>query len=352
MKRILAFCGLLSALLCLTAAVAMAAPVVPSALPVVVSIAPQKYMIERIGGEHVSVTVLVKPGADPHSYEPTPAQMRECATARLYFSIGVPFEDAWLPRISGAAKDLVVVSTIRDIMRMSADDTHKDGESLGHDDDKAHGHDEGESHGHDAEKAHGLGDADDADDADADHAHIDAAHEHTDDEHDHDEGGEDPHVWLSPLTVKLMLPGIVEALSAAMPEQAATFQANADAFAKELQALHTDLEAQFATVPQAKRVFLTFHPSWGYFAYEFNLKELSIEVEGKEPGPRAMKAIIDAARENGLTTIFVEPQFPTAAATAVAGNINAAVVRIDPQAENLPENLRTTARLLLESFPK
>ena len=299
---------------------------------VVVSIAPQKYMVERIAGNLVTVTVLVKAGADPHAYEPSPAQMRECAAARLYFSIGVPFEDIWLPRISGTNKELQIVSTIRDIHRtgFSGELTEEhDGLTANH---------EAEGHAHD--------------DTDHDHgAHAgphDAGHEH--EEHHH--GAEDPHVWLSPLLVKQMLPSIVETLSEALPEHAAVFQANAEALAGELQSLHEELGALFAATPEAQRVFLTFHPSWGYLAREFGLTELSIEMEGKEPGPRTMKNVIDAARKYKLHTIFVEPQFPTAAATAVAANIRAEVKRIDPLAENLPENLRQVAGALSESFPK
>ena len=319
--RIFAFFGLIISLLFSAAGSGLAAPSSP--LPVVVSIAPQKYMLERVAGEHVSVTVLVKPGADPHSYEPTPAQMRECAAARIYFTLGLPFEDAWLPRLEGSAKQILIVSTIRDVQRVSRN---------------VHEEEHEEKPGHAGEAP---GDA---------HTHDHNAEEHHD-EHDH-ASAPDPHVWLSPVLVEKMLPVIVEALSAAMPDKAEIFQANAAAFRDEIQAAHADLLALVAPIPQEKRVFLTFHPSWGYLAHDIDATELSIEVEGKEPGPKAMKAVIDAAREHALNTIFVEPQFPTAAAEAVAENIKAKVVRIDPLAENLLENWRLVGKELAQSFPK
>lgn len=333
-------------------------------LPVVVSIAPQKYMLERIAGNRVAVTVLVRPGADPHSYEPTPAQMRACAGARAWFTIGVPFEDVWLPRIRSAAPNLVVFSTISRIKRLRfADDallledlrlsrkagdhsatpvqappagsppdakpeSHADGDDHHHDhhgDAAGHGHDHGDEAGHD---------------------HADAAgHSHA-----HGDEAEDPHVWLSPMLVRDMLPDMARELGRLMPEQAAEFRANAKAFAAELETLDENLAGRFADVPRNKRVFLTFHPSWRYFAHNYGLTELAIEVEGKEPGPQSMKEIIDAAKAYGIRTIFVEPQFPRAAAEAIAANIGARVVTVDPLAEDLPATYNDLANKLMESF--
>jgi zinc transport system substrate-binding protein len=295
-------------------------------LPIAVSISPQKYILERIAGDSITVTVLVKPGADPHSYEPTLTQMRECAEARIYFTMGVPFEDIWLPRIHGAAENMEIISFIRDIQRSSFTEGSSD----------KHNHDGDHDADHDAD--HEVGSA-----AHNGRANLECGHSH---EHN----GEDPHVWLSPLLVRDMLPVIVETLGRVMPERLEEFRTNCELFSLELQALHDELKTMFATVPVEQRIFLTFHPSWGYFAHEFDLTELSIEVDGKEPGPRALRGIIDTARAHNLTTIFVEPQFPMAAAKAVAGNIKARVEYLDPLAEDLPGNLRRTATLLLHSF--
>ena len=273
-------------------------------LRAVVSIAPQKYMLERIAGERVAVTVLVKPGSDPHAYEPDPAQMRACAAADLWFTIGVPFEDIWLPRIQGAVKSLAIVSSIEGITRLRVDDGH------------------GHEHGHDK-----------------DHPHDTA-------------GGEDPHVWLSPMLVRSMVPALIRELAQRMPEHAASFHANGKAFADELEALDRRLAARFAEFPREQRGFLTFHPSWRYFARNYDLTELSVEVNGKEPGSRSMKAIVDAARKHGILTVFVEPQFPKAAARAIADNIGAKVVEVNPLAENLPALYTDMADKLLESFQR
>ena len=263
-------------------------------------------MLERIAGERVAVTVLVKPGSDPHAYEPDPAQMRACAAADLWFTIGVPFEDIWLPRIQGAVKSLAIVSSIEGISRLRFDDSH----------DHDHVHDK--DHDHDADTA----------------------------------GGEDPHVWLSPMLVRSMVPALTRELAQRMPEHAASFHANGKAFANELETLDGQLAVRFAEFPREQRIFLTFHPSWRYFARNYDLTELSVEVDGKEPGSRTMKAIIDAARKHGIHTVFVEPQFPKAAALAIAANIGAKVVEANPLAENLPALYTDMTDKLLESFQR
>ena len=312
-------------------AVAAPLPAVTAPLPVVVSIAPQKYLVERIAGNTVSVSVLVTPGSDPHSYEPTPAQMKDCANAALYFTIGLPFEDAWLPRLGGAVKDLKVASMIKGIQRLPSTD--------------ADGHPAG---AHEEKSDHGKKEAHDADD----HGHG-HSREHGDSPahgHGHTHEGEDPHVWLSPMLVRAMLPGIARELGRALPGQAPLFRANAEKLSAELEALDAELAQKFNAVPPDKRVFLTFHPAWRYFAYNYGLRELSIEVEGKEPGPKTMKAVVDAARTYGLTVIFAEPQFPKATAQAIAANIGAKVETLDPLAEDLPANLRHVSDILLASF--
>ena len=269
-----------------------------SPLPVVVSIAPQKYLLERIAGDHIKVSVMVSPGADPHSYEPGPSVMRDSANAKAWFTIGIPFEDIWLERIRKLSPGLAVISSITDIQRLPFN-------SLEH----AYGHD-----------------------------------------HDHDHTGLDPHIWLSPMLVREILPNLARELGRLMPEKAAEFRSNARAFAAELEKLDQEIAERFLPITEEKRVFLTFHPAWQYFALNYQLKELSIEVEGKEPGPQGMKAVIDAARQYGVTTIFIEPQFSKNAARAIAQSLNAEVIEADPLAEDLPRLYRDITEKLVNSF--
>ena len=79
-------------------------------MPVFVSVLPQKYIVERIGGERVNVSVMVGRGQSPATYEPTPRQITRLANARVYFRLGVPFEDVWMDRLVAANPDMLIVN--------------------------------------------------------------------------------------------------------------------------------------------------------------------------------------------------------------------------------------------------
>lgn len=262
-------------------------------LPVFVSIAPQKYFVERIGGDHVAVSVMVAPGASPATYEPRPGQMRALSAAVLYFAIGVPFEQVWLPRIAAANPAMKIVRTDRGIEKRAM--TH-------------HAHDDG---------------------------HAEAAVSH---------GGADPHIWLSPSLVKLQAATIANALKEADPAHAADYQVHADAFFAELEALDKELRNLFADATGAR--FLVFHPSWGYFADAYGLVQVPMEVEGKEPKPGQLRDLIEHARKNRISVILVAPQFSSRSAQVLAEEISGTVAVADPLAENWPDNLRTVARTI------
>lgn len=154
------------------------------------------------------------------------------------------------------------------------------------------------------------------------------------------------------MLVREMLTGLTRNLAGMFPEHAAEYRSNARKLKDELEALDADLMQRFAKIPEEKRVFLTFHPSWRYYAYNYQLREISIEVDGKEPGPRSMKETVDTARRYGIRAVFVEPQFPKAAAKAIASSIGAKIYEADPLAENLPELYKSMADMLVESFPE
>ncbi len=307
--------AVLALALCLT----MVTPVIASAadapLQVSVSIPPQKYFVERIGGDLVRTTVMVPPGADPHTYEPKPSQLRGLSGSRIYFSIGAPFEDAWLARIVAAAgPSLSVVPMHKGVTLLPA-------AAPLHSDEAEHA--EGKEHHEDH------------------HAHADG--------HGHDHGTTDPHVWLSPMLVRHMSLAIRDALAKADPAHAATYRANYDRFAADIDAMDKKFADLFAALPQDRRRFLVFHPSWNYFAHNYGLTELSIEVEGREPSPRQLRAIIDLARRERITTIFVQPQFSRRAAQTIATEIGARLVDADPLAEDWAANLERTAKALVQA---
>lgn len=315
----------LSALLPLMPAAAQAAK-----LPVVVSIVPLQYFVERIGGEFVDVSVMVQPGASPATYEPKPRQMAALSGAQLYFAIGVPFEEAWMPRIQAANPAMKVVNVDKGIHKLPMAEHHHEGEA-GH---QPAGHDEGkheDAHKHEAP------------------SHEASGH----DMHDgHDHGGLDPHVWLSPMLMKHMADTVRKELCRADAEHAPIFRTNYAALEKGIDALDRELMDVFDAIPQEKRVFMVFHPSWGYFAMNYSLKQVPIEYEGKEPTPRILKELMEEAAELNIRTIFVQPQFARKSAEAIASHIKGTVVVADPLAYDWFANLREVAKNLAASFSK
>lgn len=280
-------------------------------LAVAVSILPQKYFVERIGGAHVQVQVMVPPGAEPHAYEPKPAQMTALARTPLYLAIGVPFEKAWLPRFAGVNAAMRVVQTDAGVEKLPM-------AAHGHEDDHGHAATKPkDSHGHDRKghAAHGHGHADEA---------------------------LDPHVWTGPAPVRVIAENTAKALSEADPKNAAAYSAGLADFLAEIAATEASVRETLGGVPKGTS-FMVFHPAFAYFAHDFGLREVAIEQSGKEPGPRELARLTGEAREEGVKVIFVEPQFSRKAAETVARQVGARVEVIDPLAEDWSANLRRVA---------
>ncbi len=257
---------------------------------VTVSILPQKYFVERIGGDLVEVNVMVGPGMDPHTYEPQPAQMESLATSQLYFSIGVEFEDAWLAKFKDTNPELKFIDVSSNIEKipMTAEEHHEEGE--------------------------------------------------------HEEGEMDPHIWLSPANVRIIAQTMAAALSEVDPQNSTIYQNNLNDFLMDIDTL--DEEIRTSLDPLTSRKFITFHPAWGYFARDYDLEQISIEVGGNEPSAAEMADLINTAKADSIHIIFAQPEFNTKAAETIAAEIDGRVIFISPLAENWLENMK----IITQSF--
>ena len=266
------------------------APSESGKIPVTVSIVPQKYFVERIGGDQVVVNVMVEAGASPAIYEPKPSQIRALSGSAIYFAAGVPFESVWLGRLTRDLHSLRVVNTSEGIekLKMSAHDHH--------------------DHGH---------------------------------EHAHGEETLDPHTWLSPRLVKAQAKTICAALCEFDPAHSRIFRENLDSFLGELDALHVELQALFDDVES--RSFLVFHPSWGYFARDYGLRMHPVEVGGQEPSAAELRVLLNRSREEKIRAILVQPEFSQRSAEIIAKEIGAEIIEASPLSESWPENLRRVA---------
>ena len=275
-----------------------------------VSILPQKYFVEKIVKDKFEINVMVKPGSSPHTYEPKSSQMKALANSKIYFYAGVSFEEAWLDKFKQSAKNTLFIDTTTGIEKI-----------------------EMEEHEHHEEFS--------KTDANKD------KHKHHDEEK-HDHSGLDPHVWLDPVLGKTQANNIYEAVLNADSANSEFYKANYEAFIKELEVL--DKEIETILNPYKEKAFMVFHPSWGYFAKRYNLEQIAIEVQGKEPKPNELIKLIEEAKKHDIKIVFVSPQFSQKSANAIASSVKAGVVHIDPLAENWAEALVNTAKEIEKNY--
>jgi zinc transport system substrate-binding protein len=251
----------------------------PGRMGVAVSILPLSEFAERVGGDRVSVTVMVPPGASPHTYEPTPGQMVSLSDAGVYLKIGsgLEFELQWMDDMLEMNRNMLVVNCSSGLTFIQM----------------------------------GTGD---------------------------NEGGVDPHVWLSPSNAVTMVRNVCNGFERADPENASYYRKNADDYITQLELLDTEISDALSVVDN--RNLMVYHPSWGYFCRDYGLVQLPIEEDGKEPTAEGLAKLIDQAVANGIDVIFVSPEFSQASARTIADQVGAAVVLINPLSKDYIDNLQ------------
>lgn len=259
---------------------------------VTVSVLPQKFFVERIGGEHVTVNVMVATGQDPHTYEPKPEQMAKLANTDLYFAAGVPFEENWLRKFGEINPEMAIIDTSKDIVKLASEEDHED-----------------EAHNEEW----------------------------------------DPHTWTSPELVKNELSRLIyEALIEFDPENEAVYAKNYAGFCDEITSLQARIHANLDDFTNRK--FMVYHPSWAYFADEFNLEQIAIEVGGTEPSASELAEVIQQAKNEEIQIIITQPEFSQRSAEVIAGEINGKVIAISPLDENWLEMMEQVNSAFEETF--
>lgn len=263
-------------------------------LAVTVSILPQAWFVERIGGDLVDVAVLVGPGHSPATFEPTPRQLAQLQGADLFVASGVPFERGLVPRIMAMSRSPRICGPLPETGGIP---------------EPVHDHD-----------------------------------------HDHDHGGIDPHTWLDPVQAQAMADTICAELSRLAPESAPVFAANLTAVRTRLTALDSEIRTLLA--PYQGHRFYVFHPAFGHFAAAYGLIQVPVEDEGHEPGARQLATVIEQAKGSGARAIIVQPQFSRKSAGTVARAAGLEVVELDPLARDYDTNLRHMATVLADLFAR
>lgn len=265
---------------------------------VVVSILPQQTFVEKIGGDKVNVNTMVRPGSEPHSYEPKPSQMKNISKADIYFPIGLEFEHTWLEKFAAQNDKMKFIKMAKNVKLIEM---------------AKHNHEHSE--------------------------HEEEEHEDHEKHDDHDEkDGLDPHTWTSPSNVKIMAKNIFTALSKMDSSNQKYYEKNYLNFIEEINETDKKIKKILSSLEKGSK-FMVFHPSWGYFAKEYNLEQLVIEVEGKEVKPKMLQKIIEEAREEKVKAIFTQSEFSDKSARVIASELKIKVLKETPLAKNWSQNL-------------
>lgn len=272
---------------------------------VLVTIPPYRHFVQRIVGGLLDVQVMVPPGVSVHHYEPTPRQVLDTSEALVWFRIGETFEGRVIEALHSHNPSMQVIDMREGLTLLES------------------------SHSHD-------------------HSHGDHEHDH----HEHSHGdltklpglNQDLHTWLSPRLVQEQSKKIASTLISLFPEHRETFSLNLDTWLKELQALDEELSLLLAK--RSSPYVLVSHDAFAYFCHDYDLEQISIEWKGKDPTAQQLGHVLELARNEQITHVFVIPQHSRKGAELIADELNLEIVEIDPHDEDYIQNLRNFARSL------
>jgi zinc transport system substrate-binding protein len=154
----------------------------------------------------------------------------------------------------------------------------------------------------------------------------------------------DPHIWLSPALVRIQVEHIAGSLIEIDPDNEDYYTRNKELYLRDLDDLDAEIRKNLSGI--SNRKFMIFHPSWGYFAREYGLEQIPIEVEGKEPSASDLMRLVETAKADNITVVFAAPQFNPESARVIAEEIGGTVVSIDPLAEDCAANMRAVSGTL------
>lgn len=262
-------------------------PVTLDPIKVSVPIGPIGDFVKQVGGERVAVNVILPPGASESNYQPSPKEMNALADSQIYFSIGMGSEvDNILPNMATLNEKLFIIHLNEVVDQVYPAMYFEDYEDNHSDEDE------------------------------------------DEDEDDHDHVGRDPHMWMSPKRVVVMIEAIRDELIALDSDNAMIYEENAKAYIQDLTALDIKIQDFMSTV--SNRKFIIMHPSLGYFADDYNLEMVAIEEDGKATTARRFGEIIEFAKENDIKVVLYQQEFDNQQAKTLADEIGGRTMVFEP----------------------
>ncbi len=246
-----------------------------------VTIEPQRYFAEKIAGDKFIIECVVPSGQSPETYDPTPKQMVQIGKSIAYLQIGhIGFEQVWMNKIKDNNPDVQFFDTSKG-MKFLENEEHT------------------------------------------------CTHDHgTDNDHHNHGGGIDPHIWTCIEGAKVIAWNTLNALIDLDKENASYYWENYNQVFSEIEATKFTLEQLLE--PVSGEAFIIYHPALTYFADEFHLKQLSIELDGKEPSPAQLKTLIDTTKDGHVKIVFIQQEFDKKNAELIAKETGCKLVIINP----------------------
>ena len=258
-----------------------------------VTIEPQRYFVEKIAGDLFQVYCVTPAGQSPETYDPTPQQMVQISRSQAYFRIGeIGFEQAWMKNLQSQNPDMRVFDLSEGMELIKNQEEEHEGEEA----------------------------------------------------HHHHHGSVDPHIWTSISGAKVIAQNTCQALVKLDPENQGTYQAGYQRLIGEIDS--TAVEMKRLLQPLAGSAFIIYHPTLTYFAREFGLQQLCIELDGKEPSPAQLKRLIETAAQSKAKVVFVQQEFDQKNAELIAKETGCRLVKINPLSYNWHDEMIRLATIL------
>lgn len=253
---------------------------------ILVSVAPHKYFVEKIAGDTVTIGLMVPAGASAHTYEPTPKQVLAASHGDIWFIIGESFEARASRSLLAHNKTLALIDLRQGVDMITADPLTG---------------------------------------ACCCHANC-----------------QDLHIWLSARQAQIQAKTIADTLSARYPQNSQLYQKNLELFINELQKLDQQINTLLA--PLKNRMIMVSHPAYAYFCRDYNLTQLSIEFEGKDPTPLQLTNVLNKARAAQTKKVYIQAQYNSKGAKLFAKELGAEVVNLDPYSEDYIKSMLEIAK--------
>ncbi len=250
---------------------------------IAVSIVPQKTFVEAICGNNFDIITVIPPGASPETYEPSPKEMEQFARSVIYFTIGVPAEEANILPFAREVKDMKIIGLQKKVEEI--------------------------------------------------YPSIEIS-----------PGRRDPHIWLSPKRVKVMIEIITGEIINLDPLKEQEYLDNSESYIDELENLDRQIREMLKNLENKK--FIVFHPAFAYLADDYGLNMYALEQEGKEATPQQLSEIIELAKKENIKVIFYQSEISSRQAEAFAEEIGGKAVQLEPLSPDYINNLKQMVQLI------